>query len=139
MNIYEQAAEQAKIDKQQQMLDKRVEYDILKSKENLLLERLDELGIKYEEARGYDFSEEKFLGHIHNGCTIKYNIYLYPEKVRDRYGQMNYETERLELKRNGRYKFGREDYSPKSENLDEVMEAVTKRIIRTTKYYTITK
>ena len=82
MNIYEQAAEQAKIDKQQQMLNKKVEYDLLKSKENRLLERLDNLGIKYKKGRYYDFSEEKFLGHIHNDCTIRYEIYLYTERVK---------------------------------------------------------
>ena len=136
MNIYEQAAEQAKIDKQQQMLNKKVEYDLLKSQENRLLERLDNLGVKYEKDRYYDFSEEKFLGHIHNGCDIRYNIYLYTEKVKDGYGQMNYPTEELRLKRSGAYKFGTKDYSPESDSLDKVMEAVIEKIIRTTKYYT---
>ena len=140
MNIYEQAAEQAKIDKQQQMLDKRVEFDILKSKENLLLERLDNLGIKYEKSSSvgsrYDFSEEKFLGHILNGCTITYDIYLYTEKVKNMYGQMKYTTEELRLKRGGTYKFGTQDYSPESSDLDKVMKAVIEKIITTTKYYT---
>lgn len=141
MNIYEQAAEQAKIDKQQQMLDKRVEFDLLKSKENLLLERLDNLGIKYEKSSSvgsrYDFSEEKFLGHIHNGCTIAYNIYLYPEKVRcRRTWNMKYATEEIRLKRDGTYKFGTEDYSPESSDLGKIMESVIEKVMRTTKYYT---
>ena len=137
MNIYEQAAEQAKIDKQQQMLDKKVEFNLLKSKENLLLERLDNLGIKYEKSYGYDFSEEKFLGHIHNGCKINYDIYLYPEKIKcRRTWNMKYATEEIKLQRGGTYKFGTQDYSPESSDLDKIMESVIEKVMRTTKYYT---
>ena len=141
MNIYEQAAEQAKIDNQQEMLNKKVEYDLLKSQENRLLERLDNLGIKYEKSDGagsrYNFSEEKFLGHIHNGCTIAYDIYLYPEKVRCRRSwEMRYRTEVIELKRGGTYKFGTQDYSPESSDLDKIMESVIEKVMTTTKYYT---
>ena len=141
MNIYEQAAEQAKIDNQQEMLNKKVEYDLLKSKENRLLERLDELGIKYEKSDSvgyrYDFSEDEFLGHIHKGCTITYKIYLYPEKVRDRRTwEMKYRTELIELRRDGRYKFGTQDYSPESDDLDLIMKHVIEQVIKTTKYYT---
>ncbi len=137
MNIYEQAAEQAKIDKQQQMLNKKVEYDLLKSHENRLVEKLNSLGIKYEKSYGYDFSEEKFLNHIHNGCTIKYDLYLYPEKVRCRLTwEMKYITEEIELKRDGTYKFGTKDYSPESSDLEKIMESVIEKVMRTTKYNT---
>ena len=139
MNIYEQATEQAKIDRQQQMLDKKVEYDLLKSHENRLLERLDELGIKYEKSDCYLFNEEHFLSDIHNGCNIYYEIYLYPEKVKDAYGKMNYETERIMLRRGGTYKFGRFSDSTNSSDLDKIMEAVTEKVIRITKYYTNNK
>jgi hypothetical protein len=137
MNIYEQAAEQAKIDKQQQMLDKKVEYDLLKSHENRLVEKLNSLGIKYEKSYWYDFSEEKFLNHIHNGCTIKYDLYLYPEKVRCRLTwEMKYITEEIKLKRDGTYKFGTKDYSPESSDLEKIMESVIEKVMRTTKYNT---
>ena len=136
MNIYEQAAEQAKIDRQQQMLNKKVEYDLLKSHENRLLERLDELGIKYEKRHCYKFNEEHFLAHIHNGCTIEYDIYLYPEKVKDKWGQMSYLTEEVILNRSGTYKFGRLSYSKESGDLDKIMEAITEKVISMTKYYT---
>ena len=123
------------------MLDKKVEFNLLKSKENLLLERLDNLGIKYEKCSSvgsrYDFSEEKFLGHINNGCTITYDIYLYPEKVRcRRTREMKYTTEELRLKRDGTYKFGTKDYSPESSDLGKIMESVIEKVMRTTKYYT---
>lgn len=144
MNIYEQAAEQAKIDNQQEMLNKKVEYDLLKSHENRLIERLDELGIKYEKSdragSRYDFSEEKFLGHFRNGCTIAYDIYLYPEKVRcNRTWEMKYRTEVIKLKRGGTYKFGTAEYSPESGDLEKIMEYVIEKVMETTKYYTNNK
>lgn len=134
MNIYEQAAEQAKIDKQQKMLNKKVEYDLLKSKENLLLERLNNLGIKYEKSRYYDFNEERFMK---NYFKSRYDIYLYPEKVRcRRTWEMRYTTEEIKLKQDGGYKFGTEDYSPQSNDLDLLMEKVIEKVMQTTKYYT---
>ena len=134
MNIYEQAAEQAKIDKKQQMLDRKVEFDLLKSKENLLIKRLDNLGIKYEKGYGYNFNEEEFMN---NYCRIKYDIYLYPEKVKcRRTWEMRYRTEEIRLQRDGTYKFGREEYSPESDSLDKLMTSVIEEVMRTTKYYT---
>ena len=126
MNIYEQAAEQAKIDHQQKMLNKKVEYDLLKSHENRLLERLDELGIKYEKRHCYKFNEEHFLAHIRNGCNIEYDIYLYPYKIKDKYGKWNYKTEEVILKRGGTYKLGRLSASDTS-RFSEATELMTLR------------
>lgn len=137
MNIYEQAAEQAKIDNQQKMLDRKVQFDLLKSRERILIERLDNLGVKYEKSKHYRFNEEDFMSK--NYTFIIYDVYLYLEKVKDRYGQINYDTEELELKTSGSYKFGREDYSPESDDLDKMVKHITEKVINSTKYYTSKK
>ena len=134
MNIYEQAAEQTKIDNQQQILDRKVRLDLLKSRERILIEKLDNLGVKYEKSKDYRFNEEDFMNRKY--IFIRYDIYLYLEKVKDRYGQMNYPTEEIELKENGSYKFGREEYSPESDDLDKMIKSITEKVISITKYYT---
>jgi hypothetical protein len=134
MNIYEQASEQAMIDNQQQVLDRKVRLDLLKSRERLLIEKLDNLGVKYEKSKDYRFNEEDFMNRKYT--FIIYDVYLYLEKVKDGYGQMNYLTEEIELKENGSYKFGREEYSPESDDLDKMIKSITEKVISTTKYYT---
>ena len=49
---------------------------------------------------------------------------------------MNYPTEEIELKENGSYKFGREAYSPESDDLDKMIKSITEKVISITKYYT---
>ena len=83
--------------------------------------------------------KRNFEAHIHNGCDIEYDIYLYPEKVKDKYGQMNYETERIRLRRSGTYKFGRLSYDTESSDLEKIMQAITEKVISSTKYHTHNK
>ena len=72
MNIYEQAAEQTKIDNQQQILDRKVRLDLLKSRERILIEKLDNLGVKYEKSKDYRFNEEDFMNRKY--IFIRYDI-----------------------------------------------------------------
>ena len=52
---------------------------------------------------------------------------------------MNYETERIRLRRGGTYKFGRLSYDTESSDLEKIMEAITEKVISSTKYHTHNK
>ena len=133
MNIYEQAVKQAEIDKQQSTLDRQVEFELLKSKENLLLEKLDSLGIRYDKSVYYSFNEEDFVSS--NRFRVRYNVYLYPNKVKDRRTwEMKYLTKEIQLKRNGGYTFDSKDYNPSSYDLDTIMKSVVESIMKAAKY-----
>lgn len=138
MNIYEQAVEQAKIDKEQRVLDRKVRFSRMKSRERNLLEKLDSLGITYEIGRLYIMDEEKFINE--NSMYINYKVHTYPEKVNDgwgsSYGEYAYPYCRIEIKEN---KYILDEHYPsesKHEELDSLIESVCKRIMEVTKYYT---
>lgn len=135
MNIYEQAVEQAKIDNQQKKLDRLVEFQQLKNREALLLERLDSLGVKYQRNEHYYSSEDDFLDRYR--VDIVYDIYLYNEKVLNRTeGKIGYPVKKLKIDTRGKYKLGNQDYSPIYNDVNNLIEAVAEDIMRTTKYYT---
>lgn len=136
MNIYEQAVKQAKIDKQQTTLDRQVEFQLLKSKENLLLEKLDSLGVRYEKSRYYSFNEEDFVSS--NAFRVRYNVYLYPNKVKDRFTwEMKYLTKEIQLIRDGGYTFDSKEHNPHSYDLDTIMKSVVEDIMKAAKLYNI--
>jgi len=137
MNIYEQAVEQAKIDKEQRVLDRKVHFSRMKARERDVLERLDSMGITYEKGRLYQMDEKEFINS--NRMHINYKVHTYPEKVNDgygRYGEYAYPYCRVEIKEH-RYILD-EHYTSESSHkeLDSLINAVCKRIMEVTKYYT---
>lgn len=134
MNIYEQAAEQAKIDKEQRVLNRKVRFSQMKSRERALLERLESLDIKYEKDRLYLMDEEEFINT--NSMYINYKVHTYPEKVKDGYGGYAYPSCRIEIKED-RYIFDKHHRSESSHNeLDSLIDSICKRIMNEAKYYT---
>lgn len=135
MNIYEQAVEQAKIDNQQKKLDRLVEFERLKNREYVILDRLETLGVKYERNKHYFSSADDFIDRYR--ADIVYDIYLYTEKVLNRTsGKIGYPVEKLKIDTRGRYKFGSQDYSPVYDDVDNLIEAIIFSIMSITKYYT---
>lgn len=137
MNIYEQAIKQAKIDKEQRVLDRKVHFSNMKSRERAVLERLDLLGITYEKGKRYRMDEEKFINT--NDMNIVYRVHTYPEKVNDGYGQYGeyvYPYCEVHIEEN-KYVFNR-NYTTESlhTEIDSLIDSVCKRIMTVTKYYT---
>lgn len=138
MNIYEQAAEQAKIDKEQRVLDRKVHFSLMKSRERDVLERLDSLGITYEKDRLYRMDEEEYINT--NSIDINYKVHTYPEKVNDgygsRYGEYAYPYCRVEI-RGDKYILDKHFIRESShKELDSLIKSICERIMEVGKYYT---
>jgi hypothetical protein len=134
MNIYEQAVKQAKIDKEQRVLDRKVHFSRMKSRERDLLERLDSLGITYEKDRLYRMDEEEFINT--NSIHINYKAHTYPEKVNDGYGGYAYPYCSIEIKQD-KYILDKHYLRESShKELDSLIKSICKRIMEVGKYYT---
>lgn len=98
MNIYEQLEEEVKIINQQEILDRKIYVEELKSKERRMLEAFDDMGLEYKKDERY-LLEEKINGRI----KLEYQVKLHPQKfTRDKFGKMNGEKEEFYFTRNVR-------------------------------------
>ncbi len=83
MNIYEQIEEEVKIINQQEILDRKIYVEELKSKERRMLEAFNDMGLEYKKDERY-LLEEKINGRI----KLEYQVKLHPQKfTRDKYGE----------------------------------------------------
>lgn len=83
MNIYEQIEEEVKIINQQEILDRKIYVEELKSKEKRMLEAFNDMGLEYKKDERY-LLEEKINGRI----KLEYQVKLHPQKfTRDKYGE----------------------------------------------------
>jgi len=96
MNIYEQLEEEVKIINQQEILDRKIYVEGLKSKEKRMLEEFDDMGLEYKKGERY-LLEERINGRI----KLEYQVKLHPQKfTRDKFGKMNGEKEEFYFTRN---------------------------------------
>jgi hypothetical protein len=83
MNIYEQLEEEVKIINQQEILDRKIYVEELKSKEKRMLEAFDDMGLEYKKDERY-LLEDRIGGRI----KLEYQVKLHPQKfTRDKYGE----------------------------------------------------
>jgi hypothetical protein len=101
MNIYEQIEEEVKIINQQEILDRKIYVEQLKSKEKRMLEAFDDMGLEYEKDGGY-LLEEMINGRI----KLEYQVKLHPQKfTRTKYGEKEdfYFTRNVRASKDGYY------------------------------------
>lgn len=134
MNIYEQLEEEVKIINQQEILDRKVYVEELKSREKRMLDAFDDMGLEYKKDERY-LLEDKIGGKI----KLEYQVKLHPQKfTKDKYGKEEefYFTRNVRASKYGYYISDADGYighHDKTVTLNEVIDKLKDAIRRVIK------